>query len=141
MFTNPIEVTSGRPCYDRNIGLKINSKQVLAEFFNKVFAISVETSLVPESGNHNLSTTNRANAIRVGTGDEADILVSFVRTLRIPEDERVYKLPPGFDYFPLFPIDRLNPKLPAEIVAQGGIFLPMYREFFHSSISTQPQSC
>lgn len=128
MFTYPIEVTSGRPCYDHNIGLKINSKQKLADFFNKAFATTpVETNLV-DSENQDSSSSALANAIRVSTGDKTDILVSFVRTLRIPEDEREYNLPPGFDNFPLFPINRFSPNLPPEIIAQGGVFLPMYRK-------------
>jgi hypothetical protein len=128
VFTYPIKVTSGRPFYDHKIGLKINGKQKLADFFNKAFASPVQNTLVIDSENQDSSSNTLANAIRVRTGDKTDMLVSFVRTLRIPEDEREYNLPPGFDNFPLFPINRFSPNLPLEIIAQGGVFLPMYRK-------------
>ena len=128
VFIYLIEVTSGRPCYDYNIGLKINGKQKLADFFNKAFVTPVETTLVIDSENQDSSSNTLANVIRVRTGDKTDMLVSFVRTLRIPEDEREYNLPPGFDNFPLFPINRFSPNLPPEIIAQGGVFLLMYRK-------------
>jgi hypothetical protein len=57
------------------------------------------------------------------------MMISFMRTVRIPEDKKSYDLPPGLGLFPLFDSRPFNEKLPASMVAQGGLFLPMYREF------------
>ena len=128
VFTHPVEVTRGRSCYDSRRGYKINTKQKLADFFDKAFPCPVEATLVKEGGENGVSRDYYANAIEIGSAKECDMVISFMRTLRIPEDGRMYNLPPGFDAFPLFPIERFSSMLPTDFVAQGGIFLPMYRE-------------
>lgn len=53
--------------------------------------------------------------------------VSFIRTLRIPDDGREYPLPPGFTSFPLHHVGDYASRLPEAWSAQGGVFLPMYQ--------------
>ena len=53
--------------------------------------------------------------------------VSFVRTLRIPDDDREYPLPPGFSTFPLRHVDDFAAGLPDSWARHGGVFLPMYQ--------------
>jgi len=53
--------------------------------------------------------------------------LSFQRTLRIPDDGRVYPLPPGLDTFPLKSVDDYPDKVPASWIEQGGYFIPMYQ--------------
>ena len=52
--------------------------------------------------------------------------ISFERTLRIPDDNQSYPLPPGMDTFPLEHVDDY-PNLPATYQKRGGVFLPMYQ--------------
>jgi hypothetical protein len=73
--------------------------------------------------------------------DEADRLVAFFprvhehakatfafqRTLRVPDDGRVYPLPAGLDPFPLRHLEDFKRKLPREWVDRGGVLMPMYR--------------
>lgn len=136
MFTDPVEVTFGRPCYDRNKGYKINIKQGLADFFSKTFPSPIETTLVKDPQSRSLDNNLFENAVQVGTSDECRLLISFMRTLRIPEDNKEYHLPPGYGAFPLFPTERFSSKLSPELVAQGGILLPMYRKCAHGRTLT-----
>lgn len=53
--------------------------------------------------------------------------VDFQRTLRIPDDNREYALPPGLGRFPLTHVDDHAERLPASWTQHGGVFLPMYQ--------------
>lgn len=53
--------------------------------------------------------------------------IRFIRTLRIPDDDREYPLPPGFSTFPLKHVHDCAGDLPASWGRHGGIFLPMYQ--------------
>lgn len=58
---------------------------------------------------------------------DAQCGISFIRTLRIPDDDRAYPLPPGFSTFPLRHVDDCAAKLPDQWGRHGGVFLPMYQ--------------
>jgi hypothetical protein len=66
------------------------------------------------------------------------LCVSFLRTLRIPDDGKTYPLPPGLGRFPVRRIDDYADKVPLEWRERGGVFLPMYqREAMWISFSGQ----
>ena len=59
--------------------------------------------------------------------EDARLEVRFQRTLRIPDDNRAYPLPPGLGRFPLnHVVDHLE-RLPEQWGRRGGVFLPMYQ--------------
>ncbi|HEY9786805.1 MAG TPA: hypothetical protein V6D17_15490 [Candidatus Obscuribacterales bacterium] len=58
---------------------------------------------------------------------DAKLHIGFQRTLRIPDDDRVYPLPPGLGNFPLVHVDDYSDKVPADWLDHGGIILPMYQ--------------
>lgn len=58
---------------------------------------------------------------------EAVLRVEFQRTLRIPDDNREYPLPPGLGRFPLRHVDDDAGRVPAAWREHGGVFLPMYQ--------------
>lgn len=58
---------------------------------------------------------------------EAVCRVNFQRTLRIPDDNREYALPPGLGRFPLEHVEDHAKTLPAEYQKRGGVMLPMYQ--------------
>lgn len=58
---------------------------------------------------------------------DAECGISFIRTLRIPDDGDEYPLPPGFSRFPLSHVDDYAKALPDSWVRHGGVFLPMYQ--------------
>ncbi len=53
--------------------------------------------------------------------------IDFQRTLRIPDDNREYPLPPGLGNFPVEHVDDHSEKLPATWCVHGGVFIPMYQ--------------
>jgi hypothetical protein len=57
--------------------------------------------------------------------EEARLAVTFQRTLRIPDDDRHYPLPPGLGAFPVRHVDDYRRRLPKAWVARGGVVMPM----------------
>lgn len=53
--------------------------------------------------------------------------ISFMRTLRLPDDNRSYPLPPGLGHFPLHHVDDFGATVPSAWMRRGGVFLPMYQ--------------
>ncbi len=59
--------------------------------------------------------------------EDAVLEIGFQRTLRIPDDNREYPLPPGLGTFPLRHVDDSADRLPTEWSRHGGVFLPMHQ--------------
>jgi hypothetical protein len=57
----------------------------------------------------------------------ATLSVDFQRTLRIPDDDKSYPLPPGLGRFPLRHVDDFAQAVPLRWLEHGGIMLPMYQ--------------
>jgi hypothetical protein len=55
------------------------------------------------------------------------LTIDFQRTLRIPDDDRDYPIPPGLGSFPLRHIDDFAPRVPAGWLQRGGVLLPMWQ--------------
>ena len=53
--------------------------------------------------------------------------IEFQRTLRIPDDNREYRLPPGLGRFTLHHVDDYASGVPQTWLVHGGVFLPMYQ--------------
>ena len=58
---------------------------------------------------------------------EARCSIRFMRTLRLPDDNRSHPLPPGLGGFPLHHVDDFGAAVPAAWRRHGGVFLPMYQ--------------
>ena len=59
--------------------------------------------------------------------DSLQLSVSFQRTLRLPDDEKIYPLPPGLGNFPLRDVRRYAEQLPGGFLRRGGVLMPMYQ--------------
>lgn len=57
----------------------------------------------------------------------ARLEVEFQRTLRIPDNDKTYPLPPGLGRFPLRHVDDRAARVPEEWLRRGGVMLPMYQ--------------
>ena len=57
----------------------------------------------------------------------ARLSIDCQRTLRIPDDDRAYHLPPGLGRFPLRHVDDFQRTVPAKWLEHGGVMLPMYQ--------------
>ncbi|MDF1581657.1 MAG: hypothetical protein P1P74_12940 [Desulfuromonadales bacterium] len=62
-----------------------------------------------------------------GVHEKAKRSIAFRRTLRIPDDNRSYKLPPGLGKFPLSHVEDYAEGAPDSWGKRGGVFLPMYQ--------------
>ncbi len=58
---------------------------------------------------------------------DAELAIGFQRTLRIPDDDRSYPLPPGLGFFPLRHVDDFPGRVPPRWIEHGGVMLPMYQ--------------
>ena len=58
---------------------------------------------------------------------DAKLSLNLQRTLRIPDDENDYPLPPGLGAFPLRHVDDFASRLPELWKKHGGVMLPMYQ--------------
>ena len=59
--------------------------------------------------------------------EDAQLTVNFQRTLRIPDDDRTYPLPPGLGRFPVRHVDDFAKSVPPPWMERGGVMLPMYQ--------------
>lgn len=57
----------------------------------------------------------------------ATVTLEFQRTLRIPDDNRTHRLPPGLGAFALRHVDDGSENVPTEWLTHGGVMLPMYQ--------------
>jgi hypothetical protein len=62
-----------------------------------------------------------------GLHPDAHCTVSFQRTLRIPDDDKTWPLPPGLDRFPIVHVDDFAATLPPKWKEHGGVAFPMYQ--------------
>ncbi len=65
----------------------------------------------------------RDNTIHIGE----HFSVSFQRTLRIPDDNKTYPLPPSLGEFPICKVEDYKDRVPATWKEHGGVFIPMYQ--------------
>ena len=59
--------------------------------------------------------------------EDAEAEIYFQRTLRVPDDGKVYPLPAGREPFPLRHLEEFTDKLPATWHDRGGVIMPMYK--------------
>jgi hypothetical protein len=57
----------------------------------------------------------------------ATVSIEFQRTLRIPDDDNDYPLPPGLGRFPLRHVDDFAARVAPSWIEHGGVMLPMYQ--------------
>lgn len=60
-------------------------------------------------------------------GQDEQLDINFHRTLRIPDDNKKYALPPSLGSFPLNHVEDYANKIPEAWSEHGGIFFPMYQ--------------
>jgi hypothetical protein len=70
-----------------------------------------------------LAVTVDQNRVRIGER----FSISFQRTLRIPDDGRVYPLPPSLEAFPIRRVDDYRERVSTAWRERGGVFIPMYQ--------------
>lgn len=74
-------------------------------------------------------TDGKSLTIRNINTDLQYLIVSFHRTIRVPDNVEISLLPPDLGCFPLYKIKDYTSRLPCDLASKGGVFLPMYRTF------------
>jgi hypothetical protein len=77
-----------------------------------------------------IATALRRKSMSVVNRGHASITtlqIEFQRTLRIPDDGKIYPLPAGFGRFPLRHVDDYKDTVPAPWIERGGVLMPMYQ--------------
>lgn len=59
--------------------------------------------------------------------EEVRFSIDFQRTLRIPDSEKTYSLPPGLGRFPVRHVQDHEDSLPEHTTSRGGVILPMWQ--------------
>jgi hypothetical protein len=59
--------------------------------------------------------------------EKARFSIDVQRTLRIPDSDETYPLPPGLGSFPLRHVEDHADKLPVQTTSRGGVILPMWQ--------------
>jgi hypothetical protein len=59
--------------------------------------------------------------------ESAQFSIEFQRTLRIPDTDRTYGLPPGLGLFPLRHVEDFADRLDCPTVSRGGVIMPMWQ--------------
>jgi hypothetical protein len=67
------------------------------------------------------------NVVNRGRGSITTLRIEFQRTLRIPDDGKIYPLPAGFGPFPLRHADDYKDTVPGAWIERGGVLMPMYQ--------------
>ncbi|RFU29847.1 hypothetical protein B7463_g6513, partial [Scytalidium lignicola] len=112
-----IEVVEVRPSES---GKCINIDDSLIGFTNRWLGSepTVNISENPDQANGTLT-----HSLRDGRGLE----ITFHRTIRMPDDNKLHQLPASLGAFPLFNVSAYADSLPSKIARQGGVFLPMWQ--------------
>lgn len=58
---------------------------------------------------------------------DASFSIEFQRTLRIPDTEKTYFLPPGLGRFPVRHVEDFARRIPSSMTSRGGVILPMWQ--------------
>lgn len=59
--------------------------------------------------------------------DNRALKITFLRTVRMPDDDKLHSLPAALGTFPLYNVAAYADALPPKIVNEGGVFLPMWQ--------------
>jgi hypothetical protein len=112
-----IEVVQRRPSQDEKC---INIDDPIIAFTNRLFKKKINLN-VNESDSSHYGTA--MNSLKDGQG----LNISFHRTIRMPDDDKLHQLPGSLGTFPIYNVNAYADRLPDNIVQQGGVFLPMWQ--------------
>jgi hypothetical protein len=112
-----IEVVQSRPSEN---GRCINIDDPLIAFANRQFGKEVRLNISENVANDYGTPMDSLK-------DDGGLEISFHRTIRMPDDDKLHQLPGSLGAFPLFNVNAYADYLAENIVQQGGVFLPMWQ--------------
>jgi hypothetical protein len=112
-----IEIVQGRPSEQ---GKYINVDDALIAFTNRYYKNEVDLEIAESQSD--ISSTP-LQSLKYDSGLE----ITFHRTIRMPDDDKLHQLPGSLGAFPLYNVSTYAAQLPQDMVQQGGVFLPMWQ--------------
>jgi hypothetical protein len=128
-----LEIKSTLPCLlteDRTKALQRLRSNRRFEEAKPADRAEVERQLLQATPAEIEQAVNRITSRVVNLAGEISLAaldIHFQRTLRIPDDGKIYPLPAGFGRFPLRDVDQFRAALDAESLQRGGVLMPMYQ--------------
>lgn len=118
--TTPVEVVARPSSFSTLKGFKINQKQRLAEFFSRLYPDNINPSLESSlESEKKLKQRYLSDTIRFWSSKEDSLRISFIRTIRIPQDGLDHKLPLGLSKFPLFSVKEFEESFQRKLQRKG----------------------
>jgi hypothetical protein len=111
-----IEVMNG----NSKIGKSINMDEPLVAFANRQHGKQIQLNISEESSEDYGSLVDHLK-------DSRGLKITFLRTVRMPDDDKLHLLPAALGAFPLYNVSAYADLLPDKIVKDGGVFLPMWQ--------------
>lgn len=99
---------------------EISIDQRFIEYSNQRYGKPIQFN-IGEAEDH--ESKNPIKSITDGRGFQA----SFQRTPRMPDDNKLHQLPGSLGAYDLFSVEAYADRLPDKIIAEGGVFLPMWQ--------------
>lgn len=75
---------------------------------------------------HPVELSSGHKTIRVTYGGDYKLDISLRRTVRVPDNDTAYDLPPDCGPFPVYSVKNHKSQLPNSIASKGGLFMPIY---------------
>ena len=122
--TLPAIIAADRSCAVRALQSSWGFREATPEGRRKAESQVIDAT--PEK----IATALRRKCMSVVNRGHASITtlqIEFQRTLRIPDDGKIYPLPAGFGRFPLRHVDDYKDTVPAPWIERGGVLMPMYQ--------------
>eukprot|EP01112_Ceratiomyxa_fruticulosa_P003464 TRINITY_DN1381_c1_g1_i2.p1 TRINITY_DN1381_c1_g1~~TRINITY_DN1381_c1_g1_i2.p1 ORF type:complete len:688 (-),score=149.03 TRINITY_DN1381_c1_g1_i2:193-2256(-) len=104
--------------------LQIDKNTTLVKYFNDYLIFKGQR---PKERSPVTVGSNKMEYMRGNLKFGNQFTLSFMKTLRIPDDDKEYPLPPGLGSFPIMKVTDFANKVPPRWLDYGGVFIPMYQ--------------
>lgn len=100
-------------------GESISLDETFAAFANRRYGQPIQLNVDEEGSKHG----DLVDCLK----DSGGLKITFLRTVRMPDDEKLHPLPAALGTFPLYNVSAYADVLSNKIVKEGGVFLPMWQ--------------
>ena len=110
-----IEVVEGISTSPRAIG----RDETLISFADRHYGVPLQLNIDEDTRSHG----GLSDCLKESRG----LRITFLRTTRMPDDDKLHSLPAALGTFPLYNVGAYAKALPHEMGREGGVFMPMWQ--------------